>query len=367
MPNDAHSTSRARAALLLSGLLLLLSSACATSISIPEVSDLDRSSIELEIGAPSQAELDRQSSIRFWEVFLSDESVQADFTDEQREALRTASIHDAAEAVHASFEKDSGLQAVELMRADPSFLRSVADQSAGNDATSLREAADGIDLLQSVVHRRIQAIGERVVRASPRPSLLVHPEPAMGFNAGAPVRFGSNEVYVGTELAVGATTDDELACAVGHEIGHVTEGHTTAGAWVELGKNVLQTTAAIAAASAMAYANDGAPLTNSQLEAAMSLGQLTRFALADVPLRMTGWERRQELEADAVGLYYVWQAGYDPDACADLMVRIARHERASGGVEGFRWWNIHPPSADRVVILRKLAEQAKAGTLQRRE
>ncbi len=367
MPNDASSSVRARAALLLSGSFLVLSSACATSIPIPEVSDFDRSSIELEIGAPSQAELDRQSSIRFWEVFLSDASVQADFTDEQRDALHSTSIRDTAEAFQASLEEESGVQAVELMRFDPSLLRAVAEQSTGNDAASLREAADGIDVLQAVVHRRIQTIGERVVRASPRPSLLVHAEPAMGFNAGAPIRFGSNEVYVGTELAVGATTDDELACAVGHEIGHVTEGHTTAGAWVELGKNVLQTTAAIAAASAMAYANNGAPLTDSQLDAAISLGQLTRFALADVPLRMTGWERRQELEADAVGLYYVWKAGYDPAACADLMVRVARHERASGGAEGFRWWNIHPPSADRVVILRKLAEQAKAGTLQRRE
>ena len=97
------------------------------------------------------------------------------------------------------------------------------------------------------------------------------------------------------------------------------------------------------------------------------MGQLTRFLLADVPLRVGGWGRRQEREADAVGTYYAWRAGVDPQACVDFMMRMSRVERAYGKDKGFSWWRTHPVAAERVVRLRKTAEQIRLGTLEIRD
>jgi predicted Zn-dependent protease len=346
--------------------LSLVGVGCASSVAIPKVSKLERQAVETELGGASRAELERDESLRFWEVFLSDATVVAGFDDSQRALLEHAPIRGVAEVMHAAFQAQTGAQVVELMRLSPSLLREAASQADLDTRSKLLAVASTTETLQSVVHRRIEAVGGRVLLAAGRPEIRVVPDASVGLNAAAPVRFGASEVYIGTELAVVTANDDELACAIGHEVAHITEGHTSSGAWAEVGKKVLTGIAAGAALAAMAYANQGYPLTQGQIDGALAMGQLTRFALADVPLRVAGWERGQEREADAVGLYYAWKAGFAPESCSDTIVRIAHHAKARGEPEGFWWWNTHPVSAERVVSLRKLAASARAGTLERR-
>jgi predicted Zn-dependent protease len=339
---------------------------CATAIPLPPVAEAERLGVEQEIAGASRSELEREESVRYWEIFLTDEENRAGFTEEQRQLLETVPVRDLAAAVHEKMVEDQGVAMLEVVRLSPSVLRAVAVDADATTAPSMLEAAGFVETAQAAIHRRIRAVGARIASASGRTEVAIIPEPAAGLNAFVPVEFGSNRVFVGTELAVSSMSDDELACSIGHEFAHLTEGHTREGAWAKLGKDVLTTTAAVAVLTAAAYANQGAPLTQSQVEGGFALGRLTSFALADVPLRLGGWERGQEREADAVGLYYAWRAGYDPDACASNMLRMARHAAAEGHTERLSWWRTHPVTSERVVVLRKLAAQARSGSLEKR-
>lgn len=352
---------RGAAAVIALGLITL---GCASHVAIPRASKVETKAVEVELTGTSRDELEHGENLRFWEVFLTDPTVVAGFDETQRSLLSTTPIRDVAEAMHATFRERTGAQVLDLVRVSPAVLRELAIEAPPEPARSLYVVADAAETFQVVIHRRIEEVGRRVTTAAGRSDIQILPDASIGLNAAAPVRLDAREVYVGTELAVALATDDELACVIGHELAHITEGHTSAGAWAEVGKRVLAGVATGAAMVAIAYANQGQPLTQSQIDGAVSLGKLTRFALADVPLRVGGWERGQERGADAVGLYYAWKAGFSPDACPDMMTRIARHAHARGAEDGFWWWKSHPIHAERVVILRKLAASARAGTLE---
>lgn len=323
--------------------------------------------MEQELTGPSRSDLEHGENLRFWEMFLTDPTVVAGFDEPQRTFLSTAPLHDVAEAMHANFREKTGAQALELVRVNPDVIREFARDAQPETARQMYAVAEAAEAFQIVVYRRIAEVGQRMTGAAARPDIRIVPDASVGLNAAAPVRLEAAEVYVGTELAVALATDDELACVIGHELAHITEGHTSAGAWAGVGKKVLTGIVAGAAVVAMAYANQGQPLTQSQIDGAASLGRLTRFALADVPLRVGGWERSQKREADAVGLFYAWKAGFAPEACGEMIARIARHANARGGEDGFWWWKTHPVNAERVAILRKLAVSARSGTLERRD
>lgn len=340
-----------------------ISLGCATAIPLPSVGELEQLSAEQEMGAASLSDLEHDASIRYWEIFLTDERTHAALTSEQREALAEVPLREAAERMHRSFSASAGFDVVEAARISPRVVRGIAASAEPQVASQLYGMAATLDNLQEVVHDRIRLVGGRILESAGRRNVALLPEPEVGLNAFVPVEFGSDRVYVGTELALSASSDDELACAIGHELAHLTQGHTTSGAWVNVGKLTISIAATAALAVAMANANDGEPLSQGQIDAALQAGQLAGFVLSDVPLRLGGWFRGQEREADAVGLYYAWRAGYRPEACANLMIRMGRNAAANGGAEGIWWWNVHPMSSERVVILRKLAEQARAGVL----
>lgn len=346
--------------------LASLALGCASAIPSPPVAVGERLAVEREIADASRAALERDQSVRYWEIFLTDEENRAGFTEEQKALLAEVPAREVASSLHDQTLREHGVTMVEVVRLSPDVLRAVSAEADPETSSSLLEVAAFVEWAQAAVHRRIQSVGSRVAEASGRSDVTILPEPAAGLNAFVPVEFGSNRVFVGTELAVSAASDDELACAIGHELAHLTEGHTRTGAWAKLGRNVLTATAGTALLAAAAYANPGAPIGPSQIEGAFALGRLTGVALADVPLRLGGWERGQEREADAVGLYYAWRAGYDPDACASNMLRMARHAAAQGHTEQVSWWRVHPVSSERVVALRKLAAAAQAGTLEKR-
>jgi len=339
-----------------------LSLGCATAIPLPDVDDAERIGVEREIARASLVEIDHEKNLRYWEIALSDEGTRAALTEEVRQVLDATDPRVAAEAVHTEFVASYGIDAASVMRVSPRFIRHLAS-SDPMSASAFYDVATTVDELQHVVNKRIALVGSRVLASAGRTNVTIVADPEVGLNAFVPVKFGADHIYVGTELALSTASDDELACAIGHEVAHLTEGHTTSGAWVNVGKSTLSVAATIAVAAAMVRANRGQSLSQDQTFAALQAGQFVGFVLSDVPLRLGGWFRGQEREADAVGLYYAWKSGYKPEACANLILGMARNAAAQGQLEGAWWWNVHPVSAERVVLLRKLADEAHAGTL----
>jgi predicted Zn-dependent protease len=134
-------------------------------------------------------------------------------------------------------------------------------------------------------------------------------------------------------------SDDELAMILGHELAHITQGHVSRGA---VNNTILGLGSALAGVF-MPGADQATGL----------VGQMF----------LNHFNQDQEREADQVGLRYAYTAGYDPEAAARVMQRMAAEvpETAAAG-----FFSSHPSSVERAASLQHLAAQLGAGSGSRR-
>lgn len=135
-----------------------------------------------------------------------------------------------------------------------------------------------------------------------------------------------------------AELPDQLAAVIGHEIGHNTARHSeeriAAAMAQELGLRLVSTALQL---GDIAYANEIAAL----------LGIGVEFGL------VLPYSRRQELEADRIGLSVMDQAGYDPRQAITLWQRMA----AMGGGRGPAFLSTHPDPERRIEALSAILEE----------
>ena len=125
------------------------------------------------------------------------------------------------------------------------------------------------------------------------------------------------------------TNEAELACVLGHEIGHVTRRHHIA---------VLQKSLLVSAgASSLGVASkSGGAEAYRKLVIGESKEIFTR-----------GLDRSSEREADDDGVLLAARAGYDPAACLNFMQRLAGLKADTGSLESL--YKTHPTAKERVV------------------
>lgn len=203
--------------------------------------------------------------------------------------------------------------------------------------------------LQALVDR----VGQRLVSRSAVPGsyrfyVLDQPEA----NAHA---LQSGYVFVTRGLIALANDESELAAAMGHELGHITERH------------------------AALRERQQRQITDAAIEAAMKSGSITvgRSVARDGLLKLRGYSRDQELDADRVGVGYLTRAGYRGDALVTLIQNLQRQNRleeqmlgqATGEGRERNALSTHPGAAERLSALTNLAaarqpgESGKAGYL----
>lgn len=140
--------------------------------------------------------------------------------------------------------------------------------------------------------------------------------------------------------------EDELAAVLGHEIAHVTCRHTTESLTRGMPMNLVLLGASI-------YAE-----AKGKEDLALALGA---GFLVYQGLLLPKYSRKDEAEADAVGLVYMAKAGYDPRAAIRLWQRASERQRDPGL---FAIFSSHPTNKDRYKALQKrlpaaMAEYAK--------
>ncbi|MDP2334796.1 MAG: M48 family metalloprotease [Reyranella sp.] len=115
----------------------------------------------------------------------------------------------------------------------------------------------------------------------------------------------SGYVFVTRGLLAVLDDEAELAAALGHELGHLTQRH----------------------AAQRARARQG--VLDAAVEAAAVTGSVTvgRSVARDGLIALRRYSREQELEADRIGLGYLVQAGYRSDAMASLIDRLRQQAR----------------------------------------
>ncbi|HEX9782432.1 MAG TPA: M48 family metallopeptidase [Opitutaceae bacterium] len=129
-----------------------------------------------------------------------------------------------------------------------------------------------------------------------------------------------------------ATTDDELAVIIAHEIAHVTAKHVHE----MLSQQAVLQGGGIGLAVATGY------------------GTLTQVAVSTLYRLGSGmvglsFNRGKESEADHIGLIYMARAGYNPRAAIDLWEKI--DQLSSGKSVPPEWLSSHPSHEDRLLRL----------------
>jgi len=132
-----------------------------------------------------------------------------------------------------------------------------------------------------------------------------------------------------------AKTDDEIAAVLAHEIAHVTSHHS---AEAMTSNMILGGSLAVAAAIAQSKEAD----TASNI--------LGGAFIAYEGLLVTKFSRRNEFEADHLGMMYMAKAGYDPHAAVRIWERAAN--KGPGG-SPLDMISTHPNDSARLQALRK--------------
>jgi len=190
-----------------------------------------------------------------------------------------------------------------------------------------------------VANARVQRVGKRIAASVGREIPNAQWEFVV-FDSAQVNAFAlpGGKVGVYTGLLKLATTDDELAIVMGHEIAHVTSRH---------GAERTSQNYAIAGVGALAAfgmeAKQVDPAQQKLILAAYGIGSQVGFALP--------YSRLQESEADSVGLKFAAGAGYDPRAAVIFWRKMA----AQGGQKPPALLSTHPSDAQRIQNLQQLA------------
>lgn len=153
-------------------------------------------------------------------------------------------------------------------------------------------------------------------------------------------------VYVTRQLVSLMNNEAELAGVLGHEVGHVAARHSKQRQDAATRNSVL---------GALGSILSGVLLGNN------ALGQLGQQVFSTAPQLLTlKYSRKQETEADRLGIQYLRTAGYDPHAMATVLQSLAAQNALDARLEGRdatipAWASSHPDPASRAQGANSLA------------
>lgn len=151
------------------------------------------------------------------------------------------------------------------------------------------------------------------------------------------------KVGVNTGILPITRDDAGLATVIGHEVAHAALHHggerMSEAMLMEVGGQVL-----------------GAATGGSKYAQAIALAYGAGTQLG----RELPHSRKQELEADRVGLRYMARAGYNPESALQFWQRFSRATEASGGSGPPAFLRTHPVNATRIKELQRWMPEAKA-------
>ena len=175
----------------------------------------------------------------------------------------------------------------------------------------------------------VKSVGQRIVQNSDARQtpyqydfhLLADPNVVNAF------ALPGGQVFITTALISEFETEDELAGVLGHEIGHVVARHGAE----RIAKQEL--TQGLTGAAVVASGD------YNTAQAAQMIAGLVNMS----------YGRDQELESDDLGVRFMTQAGYDPEALITVMEIL---EKASGGQRQPEFMSTHPSPENRVQKIR---------------
>lgn len=154
--------------------------------------------------------------------------------------------------------------------------------------------------------------------------------------------FGGGYIYVTSGLIATLDNEAQLAYILSHEIAHVSKAHIKEG---------VKARAAMLGALNLAY------IASSFLVPGLArLGELTRMLFIYTALAaVNGHGRKQESEADRVGIEYAFESGYDPREIPKVFELILKTYGDPPPLEQFFYSN-HPANRKRLEETERIVE-----------
>ncbi len=186
--------------------------------------------------------------------------------------------------------------------------------------------------------KRTEDIGKKIALVSDRKEIDYHFRVLDDDEVNA-VSLPGGYIYVNSGLLEKVANDDELACILAHEIGHIVARHSIKKLQAMQGYSILRVLVAVAPGTAeVGNAADAA---------------FTQFLL--------GYSREDELLADQLGARYAKLAGYDPHGMITFLIKLQDINRRIP-IRERSYYKTHPYVPDRIrVVKQELGEQIDFG------
>jgi predicted Zn-dependent protease len=155
-------------------------------------------------------------------------------------------------------------------------------------------------------------------------------------------------VYITRQLMTIMNDEAELAFVVGHETGHIAANHAQAR---RAAQQRTSWGSILGAVLGSVFGNSAIGNWVMQGAQQFSKSQLLSFT------------RDQEYQADVLGIRYLAQAGYDPNASATMLAQLVRSAALEARLQGNasrstpEWASTHPLSENRVAQATQVARQ----------
>lgn len=163
-------------------------------------------------------------------------------------------------------------------------------------------------------------------------------------------------IYTTRQLVTLMNNEAELAAVLGHEVGHVAARHSQRRQQAAQRNSVFGMLGAIG--SSILFGNS-------------EIGQLgQRLAMGGAQFFTLKFSRKQELEADDLGIQYLSRAGYDRRAMGTVLASLAAQNTLDARLQGRNasvpeWASTHPDPASRVQGALTKAGAAAGGVTNR--
>jgi beta-barrel assembly-enhancing protease len=232
----------------------------------------------------------------------------------QMREINLGSIFDAVKSVAKSQEVGATSEADEI---------AIGKEVAASTFGSYRIIHD------EKLQRYLNQVGLWVALQSERPNLPWH------FAAVQSDQVNAFAVPGGTVLVTRGmlqllANEAELACVLGHEIGHVVRKHHLA----LLQKDMML--------------QSGAKAVTDNLQGGSAKREAGKFLIGEgTEVFARSLDRGSERDADSDGVLLAARAGYDPGACLMFMQRMAGLKTAAGSLASL--YKTHPQAGDRVT------------------
>ncbi len=184
--------------------------------------------------------------------------------------------------------------------------------------------------------KRVEDIGKKIAAVSDRKDVDYHFQVLDDDQVNA-VSLPGGYVYVNSGLLDKIASDDELACVLAHEVGHIVARHSIKKLQAMQSYSILRLLVAVAPSS-------------GEVGTAADLA-FTQFLL--------GYSREDELLADQLGARYAKRAGYDPHGMITFLEKLQDINRRMPPTER-SYFKTHPYVPDRIrVVKEELGERIK--------